>query len=64
MKKYEVTITETLQKTVSIRAESRSEAEEIAQENWNNSEYVLSAEEFQGVEFQAEEHSRPKDLER
>ena len=31
MKTYDVTITETLQKTVSIRADSQAEAEEIAQ---------------------------------
>ena len=32
MKEFEIEITETLQKTVKIRAESREEAEAIAQE--------------------------------
>lgn len=64
MKEYDVTITETLRKIVPIRAESRAEAEEVAEKNWNNSQYILSADEFQGVEFHAEERSRTKDLAR
>lgn len=35
MKEYEVTITETLQKTVSIEAESREEAERLIEDMWN-----------------------------
>lgn len=34
MKTYDVTITETLQMTVPIRAYSRDEAEEIAEKGW------------------------------
>lgn len=64
MKEYEVTITETLQMTVPIQAESRAEAEEIAEANWNNSQYILTAEQFVGADFKATERSRTKDLER
>lgn len=64
MKEYEVTITETLQMTVPIQAENRAEAEEIAETNWNNSQYILTAEQFMGADFKAMERSRTKDLER
>ena len=62
MKEFEVEITETLQRTVVIRAESRAEAEVIAEENWNNEEFVLSAEDFVGAEFSAvsEKEIKPK----
>lgn len=46
MKTYDVTITETLQMTVPIRAGSREEAEEIAEKGWKESEYVLDASHF------------------
>ena len=64
MKDYDVTITEILQKTVPIRAESLAEAEEIAERNWNDSEYVLSADDFQRADFKAKERKRSKDFER
>lgn len=46
MKTYEVTITETLQKTVEMEANSREEAERLVEKNWNNSEYILDADSF------------------
>lgn len=60
MKTYEVTITETLQKTVEVEANSREEAERQVEENWNNSEYILDADSFVGVDFsvRSNEHSR------
>lgn len=64
MKQYDVTITETLQRTVPIRAKSLAEAEEIAEKNWNNSEYVLGADDFQRADFKAKERNRSKDFER
>lgn len=48
MKTYEVTITETLQKTVEVEANSREEAERQVEENWNDSEYILDADSFVG----------------
>ena len=53
MKEFEVEITETLQRTVVIRAGSRAEAEVLAEEMWNNEEFVLGAEDFVGAEFSA-----------
>ena len=64
LKKYDVTITETLQMTVPICAASRAEAEEIAEARWNQSKYVLGAEQFVGADFNAEERHRTRDLER
>lgn len=51
MKEFEIEITETLQKTVKIRAESREKAEAIAQEKWNRCEIVLDSENFMGADF-------------
>ena len=43
MKKFDVEITETLQRTVSVEADSRAEAERLVTEAWNNEDYVLDA---------------------
>lgn len=64
MKTYQVTITETLQMTVPIEAESFAQAEEIAEEGWNDSRYVLDADNFVKADFTAQERRRSKDLER
>lgn len=34
MREYDVTITETLEMTVTVEAESREEAQQIASDNW------------------------------
>lgn len=64
MKTYEVTITETLQKTVEIEAASREQAEELVEQKWNDSEYILDAEAFVGVDFDARTKERSRDYER
>ena len=64
MKTYEVTITETLQKTVTVEADSRKEAERQVEENWNNSEYILDADSFVGVDFSARTNERSREYER
>ncbi len=64
MKTYDVTITETLRMTVPVQAESLGEAERIAEENWNNSQYILDADHFVGADFRARECVRDKELER
>ena len=51
MKEFEVNITETLQKTVTVEAESREEAERMAEDMWRDEDIVLDAEDFTGVEF-------------
>ncbi len=64
MKNYDVTITETLKMTVSIEANSLTEAEQKAEDNWNASQYILDAENFVGASFHAEECVREKERER
>lgn len=57
MKEYDVTIKETLEKKVTVEAGSREEAEAMVREGWNNSDYILDADSFTGVEFTVgEEH--------
>lgn len=54
MKEYDVKITETLEKTVTIKAASREEAEEKVRQAYYDSEYILDYENFTGVEFGTE----------
>jgi hypothetical protein len=64
-KEFEVTITETLEMVVTVKAANRAEAEELVEEKWNESEYVLTADNFTGASFDAEpvkrEHSRQEE---
>lgn len=55
MKLYEVTITELLKMKVDIDANSKEEAEEIARKAWKRNSYVLCADDFDHVEFDAKE---------
>jgi len=55
-KKYKVIVEETLERTVEVEAESPDEAEAIVQKMYDNSEIVLSADDFYGVEiYESEE---------
>jgi len=54
-KNFKVKITESLVMTVDIEADSREEAEQIASDRWNDSDYILDADNFVGVEFEATE---------
>ena len=51
MKEYDVKITETLEKTVTVQAESHDAAEEQVRAASYNSEYILDSENFTGVAF-------------
>ena len=53
MKMFDVEITETLQRTVSVEAASQEEAEKIVTKAWNNEDYVLDSADFVGVDFKA-----------
>jgi len=64
MNTYKVEITETLKKTVEIEANDPDKAEEIAEQNWRNSEYILDAESFDGVEFHAVSRTKNRNMER
>ena len=54
MKEYDIKITETLEKTVTVEAASREEAEEQVRQAYYGSEYILDSENFTGVEFGTE----------
>jgi hypothetical protein len=51
LKEYDVKITETLEKTVTVQAENRDAAEEQVRTAYYNSEYILDSENFTGVAF-------------
>lgn len=53
MQEFQVVITEVLQKTVTVSADSKEEAERIVETGWNNSDYLLDAEDFKQVSFKA-----------
>lgn len=55
---FEVTITETLSRTVKISAKSAEEAQYLAEVGWNSSEYVLDAEDFKEVAYDVKEPAR------
>ncbi len=61
MRKFEVAITETLRKTVTVKAKSLAEAEELVESQWNNSEHVLDAEDFVSARFDAKVVSREQE---
>jgi hypothetical protein len=54
-RQYAVKITEISSKIVYVEAESRVDAEIIAEENWDKSEYILDAEDFEYAKFEAME---------
>ena len=64
MKTSEVRFTETLQKTVTVEADSREETERQVEENWNNSKYILDADSFVGVDFAVRTNERSREYER
>ena len=51
MKKFDVEITETLQRKVSVEAASQEDAERMVTQEWNNQDYVLDSGDFTGVDF-------------
>lgn len=55
MSEYKVTITEKLKKDVYVEANSLEEAKHIATENWYKGDYILDADDFSEINFDAEE---------
>lgn len=51
MKTYKVTITETISRTVSVKAKSLKEAKYKVENNYYSEKYVLDADDFKGVTF-------------
>ncbi len=60
-KEYNVTITEILRKTVTVEAESREEAEELVSDGWHRADYILDAESFKEVSFEAEKDEKKRE---
>ena len=55
MKEFEVTLTETLERTITIKAENKEKAQQIVEEQWKAEKYVLGADDFVGVQFHVED---------
>ena len=51
--RFKVTITEALKRTVEVEADDQQEAEQMVSDGWHNSKYILDAEDFVDVEFEA-----------
>ena len=51
MKEYDIKIIETLERTVTVKAESVDDAKAQVEEEWGKSLHVLDSEDFAGVEF-------------
>ena len=54
MKEYDIKITETLEKTVTVKAESMEAAQAKVEEEYYNSEHILDSEKLTGVDNSAE----------
>ena len=57
-RQFEVTITELLKKTVTVVAKDKFEAEQTVSDFWRNSMYILDADDFHSVEFEAKQVGR------
>ena len=53
LRKFRVTITETLKRTVEVDAVDQYDAEQMVSDGWHSIEYVLGAEDFADVDFEA-----------
>ncbi len=59
MQEYDITIVETLEKTVSVIAPNKEAATEMVKKGYYNSEYVLDADDFTQVDFSVNEGHEP-----
>lgn len=55
MKEYDISIVETLEKTVTVKADSKEAAEEMVREQYYNSEHILDADNFKEVDFKMQD---------
>lgn len=60
MNKYEVTITETLERKIEIEAESAEDAQRMVTDGWENSDYILLPDDFSDVNFSTKEIGNQK----
>ena len=63
MKKYKVTVTETYSSIVEVEANSPSEAEKLAQSQWEDERIMLTASDLTDIIFKAKPDI-PKGIER
>lgn len=61
MKTYAVTITEILQRTVEVKADSQAAALSMVEDRYAASEYILDSSDFTGVKFHAADRQRDRD---
>ena len=55
MKEYDISIVETLEKTVTVKADSKDAAEEMVRQQYYNSEHILDADNFKEVDFKTQD---------
>ena len=55
MKEFEVTVTETLQRTVKVEADSKDDALQMVKDMYRDSEIVLDSDDFADVEYSSNE---------
>lgn len=55
MKEFEVTITEALEKKITVEAMSKDEAEQAVRDMWNDADIILDAEDFINVSFNTDD---------
>ena len=55
MKDFEVTITETLEKKITVEAMSKDEAEQAVRDMWNDADIILDADDFIDVSFNTDD---------
>mgnify|MGYP002071086693 CR=1 FL=1 len=51
--RFKVTIIETLEMTVEVESENQEQAEQIVADRWKNGGYILDADNFADVKFEA-----------
>jgi hypothetical protein len=61
---YKVTITETLKRTVKVKANSEDEAHQMVEDGWKNEVHVLDADDFKEVHFTVSERQPDRGLSR
>lgn len=49
MKEFDVTITETLKRTITVTAATKDEAEDLVRRQWEKGEHILDADDFTEV---------------
>lgn len=60
MNKYEVTITETLERKIEVEAESAEDAQRMVTDGWENGDYILLPDDFSDVNFSTKEIGNQK----